>query len=75
MAIEQLAIFHVQELVDRRREIVLRAYSLSDTVSLVASALDVPADHVWDRKRFGIMEVNYGDEFLAAGPRGVIAVF
>ena len=72
---DALRIFHVKELLGERREVVLRARSRSDSVDLVARALGVARDDVVDADRFVIVEVNYGDDFLAGGPRGIIAIF
>lgn len=70
-----LAIFHLRELSPPRREALLRARSIADAIALGASALEVTVADVGDAARFVLAEVNYGDDFRVAGPRGVIAVF
>lgn len=70
-----LTIFHVRELADRKREILLRATSQADAATLAAAALMITLDEASDGSRFDIVEVNYGDDFRIAGPRGVIVEF
>lgn len=70
-----LAIYQAKELTARRREVLIRAESSSEAHSLVAAALGLPLQDVTDPERFTVCEVNYGEEFREAGPRGVIAVF
>ena len=71
----QLSIFHVRAVVGARREFVLRAYSFADAAGLVAGATRLPIDQICDDTRFRIDEVNYGQDFLMAGGRGIIAQF
>jgi hypothetical protein len=70
-----LSIFHVREVAGSRRELILRAHSSSDAAVLTASACDVSVGDAGNRDCFVIAEVNYGDEFLNGGPRGVIVTF
>lgn len=70
-----LAIFHLKELIPPGREVLLRAASQAEALDLGASALDISAADLHDARRFAIAEMNYGDDFRAAGPRGVIVVF
>lgn len=70
-----LTIFHLRELTTAGREVLIRAESPPDAVELAAMALGIPPSELRDLTRFEIVEVNYGDDFRHAGPRGVIAVF
>jgi len=70
-----LAIFHLRESIAAGREVLIRANSPTDAFELAAKALGIAAPELRDVTRFGIVEVNYGDDFCLAGPRGVIAVF
>lgn len=70
-----LAIFHLRELIAAGREVLIRAYSQADALELAARTLGIAAPELGDLTRFVVVEVNYGDDFCLAGPRGVIAVF
>jgi hypothetical protein len=70
-----LTIFHLRELTAAGREVLVRAESPPDALDLAATALGVASSELRDLARFEIVEVNYGDDFRHAGPRGVIAVF
>lgn len=70
-----LAIFHLKELTTPAREVLIRAESASDAIDLAARALGMPGAELRDVRRFEIVEVNYGDDFRQAGPRGVVAIF
>lgn len=71
----ELCIFHVRELLGEERELVVRAISRADAVSLSAEKLGIDLHRAEDPREFAIAEVNYGEDFLAGGPRGVIVVF
>lgn len=70
-----LAIFHLRELIAAGREVLIRAYSQADALELAAKILGVSGPELRDLTRFAVVEINYGDDFCLAGPRGVIAVF
>ena len=70
-----LAIYQAKELTARRREVLIRAESSSEAHSHLAEELGLPLQDVGDPERFTVSEVNYGEDFREAGPRGVIAVF
>jgi hypothetical protein len=56
-------------------EIIVRAHSAQDAREVAAA--DMPLDaHLIERDDlYRVVEVNYGDAFRNAGPRGVIARF
>ena len=53
-------------------EVLVRAFSAADARSIASIAPSIGSDHFLDETLYRVVEVNYGEAFLAAGPRGLI---
>ena len=53
-------------------EVLVRAESDADARNLAAGMPISGSPHFFDETLYRVREVNYGEAFLAAGPRGVI---
>jgi hypothetical protein len=57
-----------------RGEVLVRAESGTEARAIAAAAPNIGSHHFHDETLYVVREVNYGEGFLAAGPRGVISV-
>ena len=53
-------------------DVLVRAESAADARAIASRARTIGSDHFLDEALYRVFEVNYGDNFLAGGPRGVI---
>ena len=53
-------------------DVLVRAESASDARTIASRARSIGSDHFLDETLYRVSEVNYGEEFLAGGTRGVI---
>ena len=53
-------------------DVPVRAGSTADARAIASRARTIGSDHFLDEALYRVSEVNYGEGFLAAGPRGLI---
>ena len=53
-------------------EVLVRAEDAADARAIASRARTIGSAHFLDEALYRVSEVNYGEDFFAAGPRGLI---